>query len=165
MAQTSLGNSSLSVKMSHELGTKEFVSKEKSNMHFDNSQNDRDYWIWQIIHDINFLAKEICGDYLERVLKLLSSCSADVLDSIKQSILQGGKSLKDLVPLLINTIIEALVEKSIEVSYNSLILLFELAMEGDKVLIFFHCFKYFLDSDRCGDDLIYLLIEPWNCRL
>ncbi|KAF5476569.1 hypothetical protein F2P56_003310 [Juglans regia] len=67
-----------------------------------------------IIHDINFLAKEICGDYLERVLKLLSSCSADVLDSIKQSILQGGKSLKDLVPLLINTIIEALVEKSIE---------------------------------------------------
>lgn len=71
----------------------------------------------QIIHDINFLAKEISDDYLERVLELLSSCSADVLDSIKQSILQGGKSLKDLVPLLINTIIKALVEKSIEVSF------------------------------------------------
>lgn len=67
-----------------------------------------------IIHDINFLVKEISGDYLEQVLELLSSCSPDVLDSVKHSILQGGKSLKDLVPRVINTIIEALVEKSIE---------------------------------------------------
>jgi hypothetical protein len=59
--------------------------------------------------------KEVCGGYLERVLELLSSCSADVLDSVKQSILQGGRSLMELVPLVINTIIEALVEKSVEV--------------------------------------------------
>jgi hypothetical protein len=69
----------------------------------------------QIIHDVNCLVKEVCGGYLERVLELLSSCSADVLDSVKQSILQGGRSLMDLVPLVINTIIEALVEKSVEV--------------------------------------------------
>ncbi|XP_062168927.1 conserved oligomeric Golgi complex subunit 2 [Alnus glutinosa] len=67
-----------------------------------------------IIHDVNCLEKEVCGDYLEQVLQLLSSCSADVLDSVKHSILQGGRSLKDLVPLVINTIIEALVEKSVE---------------------------------------------------
>ncbi|KAE8123920.1 hypothetical protein FH972_018837 [Carpinus fangiana] len=67
-----------------------------------------------IIHDVNCLVKEVCGGYLERVLELLSSCSADVLDSVKQSILQGGRSLMDLVPLVINTIIEALVEKSVE---------------------------------------------------
>lgn len=79
----------------------------------------------QIIHDINFLVKEISGDYLEQVLELLSSCSPDVLDSVKHSILQGGKSLKDLVPRVINTIIEALVEKSIEVSYNLSAILIE----------------------------------------
>lgn len=67
-----------------------------------------------IIHDINCLASEVCGDYLGRVLQLLSACSADVLDSVKQSILQGGKSLEDLVPLVINAIIEALVEKAVE---------------------------------------------------
>lgn len=71
----------------------------------------------QIIHDVNCLVKEVCGDYLERVLQLLSSCSADVLDAVKQSILQGGRSLKHLVPLVINTIVEALVEKSVEVSF------------------------------------------------
>ncbi|KDP30933.1 hypothetical protein JCGZ_11309 [Jatropha curcas] len=67
-----------------------------------------------IIHDINCLATEICGDYLDRVLQLLSSCSADILDLVKQSILRGGKSLNDLVPLAINAIIEAIVDKAVE---------------------------------------------------
>lgn len=71
---------------------------------------------WQIIHDINCLAMEVCGGYLEHVLQILSSCSADVLDLVKQSISQGGKSLNDLIPKVINTIIEILVEKSDEVS-------------------------------------------------
>lgn len=96
----------------------------------------------QIIHDINCLASEVCGDYLGRVLQLLSACSADVLDSVKQSILQGGKSLEDLVPLVINAIIEALVEKAVEVSNK---ILFELTMEGVGVLMFPCFFKYFLD--------------------
>ncbi|XP_024027149.1 conserved oligomeric Golgi complex subunit 2 isoform X1 [Morus notabilis] len=67
-----------------------------------------------IIHDLNCLATEVCGDYLQHVLQLLSSCPSDVLDLVKQSILQSGKSLTDLVPLVINTIVETLVEKSVE---------------------------------------------------
>ncbi|KAI5569434.1 hypothetical protein BDE02_12G077000 [Populus trichocarpa] len=67
-----------------------------------------------IIHDINCLATEVCGDYLEHVLQLLSSCSADVLDLVKQSILQGGKSLNDLTPLAINAITDALVDEAVK---------------------------------------------------
>ncbi|KAG6753203.1 hypothetical protein POTOM_043250 [Populus tomentosa] len=67
-----------------------------------------------IIHDINCLSTEVCGDYLEHVLQLLSSCSADVLDLVKQSILQGGKSLNDLTPLAINAITDALVDEAVK---------------------------------------------------
>ncbi|XP_059657376.1 conserved oligomeric Golgi complex subunit 2-like [Cornus florida] len=67
-----------------------------------------------IINDLNGLAVEICGDYLGHVLELLNSCSTEVLDLVKQSILQGGNLLKDLVPLVMNAIIETLVEKSVE---------------------------------------------------
>lgn len=72
----------------------------------------------QIIHDIKFLATEVCGDYLQHVLQLLSSLSGDALDLVKQSILQAGKSLNDLVPLVINTIVETLVEKAVEVNFR-----------------------------------------------
>ncbi|PRQ17006.1 putative COG complex component, COG2, oligomeric Golgi complex, subunit 2 [Rosa chinensis] len=67
-----------------------------------------------IIHDINCLHTRVCGDFLEHVLELLSSCSADILDHVKQSILHGGKALDALVPAIINTIVETLVEKSVE---------------------------------------------------
>ncbi|XP_015866985.2 conserved oligomeric Golgi complex subunit 2 isoform X1 [Ziziphus jujuba] len=67
-----------------------------------------------IIHDINCLAMEVDGDYLEHVLQLLSSCPSDALNLVKQSISQGGKSLNDLIPKVINTIVAALVEKSDE---------------------------------------------------
>ncbi|XWS75354.1 hypothetical protein CRYUN_Cryun01aG0079600 [Craigia yunnanensis] len=67
-----------------------------------------------IIHDINCLAKEICGAYLDHVLQVLSSFSTEVLDLVKQSILYCGRSLDDLLPLIINTIKEALVQKSFE---------------------------------------------------
>uniref|UniRef100_A0A2P2KTE7 Conserved oligomeric Golgi complex subunit 2 n=1 Tax=Rhizophora mucronata TaxID=61149 RepID=A0A2P2KTE7_RHIMU len=67
-----------------------------------------------IIHDINCLAKEVCGGYLEHVLQLLSSCSADICDLVKQSILRGGKALTDLAPLAVKAIIDALVEKAVE---------------------------------------------------
>lgn len=79
---------------------------------------DRFFWLSQIIHDINCLAMEVSGDYLEHVLQNLSSCSADVHDLVKQSISQGGKSLNDLIPLVINTIVDTLVEKSDEVRYS-----------------------------------------------
>lgn len=58
---------------------------------------------------------KVQGDYLQHVLQLLSSCPDDALDLVKHSISQGGKSLNDLIPQVINTIIETLVEKSDEV--------------------------------------------------
>ncbi|XVE65929.1 hypothetical protein DITRI_Ditri08aG0039200 [Diplodiscus trichospermus] len=67
-----------------------------------------------IIHDISCLAKEICGAYLDHVLQVLSSCSTEVLDLVKQSIMYSGKPLDDLLPLVIDTIKEALVQKSVE---------------------------------------------------
>lgn len=70
----------------------------------------------QVIHDITCLATEVSGDYLDHVLQLLSSCSSEVLDLVKQSILDGGKSLSSTLPSVINTIIEGLVEKAVEVS-------------------------------------------------
>ncbi|KAE8654993.1 Golgi organization, COG2 isoform 2 [Hibiscus syriacus] len=53
-----------------------------------------------VIHDINCLSKEISGSYLDHVLHVLSSCSAEVLDLVKQSILYCRKSLDDLLPLV-----------------------------------------------------------------
>jgi hypothetical protein len=72
----------------------------------------------QIIHDINCLVTEVCGGYLDDVLQLLSSCSIDILDLVKQSILQGGKSLNGLTPLVINAITESLVDEAVKVSCN-----------------------------------------------
>ncbi|KAJ0079753.1 hypothetical protein Patl1_24447 [Pistacia atlantica] len=69
-----------------------------------------------VIHDITCLATEVSGDYLVHVLRLLSSCSTEILVLVKQSILDGGKSLSTTLPLVINTIIEGLVEKAVEVS-------------------------------------------------
>ncbi|KAH7865302.1 hypothetical protein Vadar_004879 [Vaccinium darrowii] len=51
-----------------------------------------------IIHDLNCLTEKICGDFLGHVVELLSSSSTEVLDLVKQSILEGGASLKDLIP-------------------------------------------------------------------
>ncbi|KAG5560951.1 hypothetical protein RHGRI_004098 [Rhododendron griersonianum] len=67
-----------------------------------------------IIHDLNCLAERICGDFLGHVVVLLSSSSSEVLDLVKQSILEGGVSLKDLIPEVINSIIQTVVEKSVE---------------------------------------------------
>ncbi|XP_060178580.1 conserved oligomeric Golgi complex subunit 2-like [Lycium barbarum] len=67
-----------------------------------------------VVHDLNRLVEEICGDYLEQILELLKSCPVEVCDFVKQSILQGGKSLKGLLPIVMSAIIETIVEKSVE---------------------------------------------------
>ncbi|MED6184990.1 Conserved oligomeric Golgi complex subunit 2 [Stylosanthes scabra] len=67
-----------------------------------------------VIHDIRCLEEHVRGDYLEHVLQLLSSCSPDVLESVRQSILQGGQSLKSIEPLVTKAVVESLVEKSVE---------------------------------------------------
>ncbi|KAL6537358.1 Conserved oligomeric Golgi complex subunit 2 [Orobanche minor] len=68
-----------------------------------------------VIHDVNCLAEEVCGNYLDHVLERIKPCSPEVLNLVKKSILQGGTSLKDLVPQVINSITEIMVEKSVNV--------------------------------------------------
>lgn len=70
----------------------------------------------QIIHDLGYLSTVVTGNFLETILQLLSSCTVDVLDSVKQSILHGGKSLYNLMPKVIGAIVASLVEKSVEVN-------------------------------------------------
>lgn len=67
-----------------------------------------------VMHDIGCLVTELSGNYLGHVLQLLSSCPSEVLDLVKNGVLQAGKSLKDLKPIIMDTMIEALVEKSVE---------------------------------------------------
>ncbi|PHU08809.1 hypothetical protein BC332_20669 [Capsicum chinense] len=67
-----------------------------------------------IVHDLNRLVEEVCGDYLEHILELLKSCPAEVCDFVKQSILQGGTSLKGHLPIVMSAIIDTIVEKSAE---------------------------------------------------
>lgn len=64
---------------------------------------------------------EICGDYVENVMELFSSCPSEVLDPIKQSILQSAESLGNMAPPVIKLIIDVLVEKSMEVILASYI--------------------------------------------
>ncbi|KAK1433909.1 hypothetical protein QVD17_10827 [Tagetes erecta] len=68
-----------------------------------------------IINDLNNLAAEISGNYIGHVYEILNPCSTEeVLDLVKTSILQGGKLLKELVPSVVDSIIETLVDKSNE---------------------------------------------------
>ncbi|XP_058103293.1 conserved oligomeric Golgi complex subunit 2 [Magnolia sinica] len=67
-----------------------------------------------VMHDISCVVTELRGDFLGHVLQLLASCSTEVRDLVKISIMQAGKSLLDLAPIIIDTMIEALVEKSVE---------------------------------------------------
>ncbi|KAK1318996.1 hypothetical protein QJS10_CPB04g00286 [Acorus calamus] len=67
-----------------------------------------------VLHDVAYLVTELNGEYLGHVTQLLSSCSPEVLHLVKHSILQGGKSLEDVVPAFMDTMIEAIVEKSVE---------------------------------------------------
>lgn len=67
-----------------------------------------------VIHDLGYLVDELTGDFLEDVLRHLESCSADVLDLVKQSILQAKKSLADCLPAVVDTMIEGIVKKSVE---------------------------------------------------
>ncbi|ONK71964.1 uncharacterized protein A4U43_C04F14250 [Asparagus officinalis] len=67
-----------------------------------------------VMHDVRSLVMEITGDYLGDVLRVLESCSAQVLDLVKQSILHGKKSLEECVPMIMDTIIDAIVKMSVE---------------------------------------------------
>lgn len=60
---------------------------------------------------------EVCGDYVGHVMEVLSSFPKEVLDNVKQSVLQSGESLeRTTLPVIKTSIIDALVQKSVEVS-------------------------------------------------
>jgi conserved oligomeric Golgi complex subunit 2 len=47
---------------------------------------------------------------------LLSPCSDGVIQVVKESIVQAGQSLQQLLPAILDIMIESIVEKSVEVS-------------------------------------------------
>ncbi|KAI3885291.1 hypothetical protein MKW98_002683 [Papaver atlanticum] len=67
-----------------------------------------------VMHDIDSLITELEGNYLDHVFQQLGSCPSEVQDLIKHSIVQGGKVLNDVVPRIMETMTESLVEKSKE---------------------------------------------------
>ena len=67
------------------------------------------------MHDVDYLKNKVKNDFLEIILQLLQSCSSQILDLVNQSILEAGSSLKDLLPSLLDAIVDSIVEKSSEV--------------------------------------------------
>ncbi|KAL0843278.1 hypothetical protein Bca101_016523 [Brassica carinata] len=67
-----------------------------------------------VIHDVNCLVSEVRSDYVGHISHYLSSCSSEVLDVVKKSMLQGVESLENVLPLVKKTIIEVIVDKSVE---------------------------------------------------
>ncbi|CAF2131227.1 BnaA03g46980D [Brassica napus] len=67
-----------------------------------------------VIHDVNYLVSEVCGDYHKHISQFISSCSTEVRDVVRMSILQGGDRLREVLPSLTNTIIQIIVDKSVE---------------------------------------------------
>ena len=70
---------------------------------------------FQVIHDVNCIVSEVRGDYLGLISHYLSSCPSEVLDVVRKSMLQGVESLETVLPLVKKTIIEVIVDKSVEV--------------------------------------------------
>lgn len=80
----------------------------------------------QVIHDVNCLISEVRGDYVGHISHYLSSCSSEVLDVVRKSMLQGVESLENVLPLLKKTIIEVIVDQSVEVkTWRNIILIVE----------------------------------------
>ncbi|CAN7114444.1 hypothetical protein HID58_008823 [Brassica napus] len=67
-----------------------------------------------VIHDVNCIVSEVRGDYLGLISHYLSSCPSEVLDVVRKSMLQGVESLENVLPLVKKTIIEVIVDKSVE---------------------------------------------------
>ncbi|KAF3506681.1 hypothetical protein F2Q69_00000765 [Brassica cretica] len=67
-----------------------------------------------VIHDVNCVVSEVRGDYIGHISHYLSSCSSEVLDLVRKSMLQGVESLDNVLPLVKKTIIEVIVDKSVE---------------------------------------------------
>ena len=75
--------------------------------------------------------KEVNGSYMEHILGLLASCPEEVLALVRQSILQASQALIDSIPVVLDVLIEAMVEKSIEVSVNLILIIRNLILFRD----------------------------------
>ncbi|KAL0928501.1 hypothetical protein M5K25_000385 [Dendrobium thyrsiflorum] len=67
-----------------------------------------------VMHDVGFLVAELSGNFLTHVLQLLESCSTEVLDLVRRSILQAVTSLNDTLPIVKNSMVEGIAERSLE---------------------------------------------------
>ncbi|PAN44014.1 hypothetical protein PAHAL_9G011300 [Panicum hallii] len=69
-----------------------------------------------IMHDVHAVIGELSesGSFIGHVNQLLASCPIEVLNLVKQSILQAVEPLKELLPAIINVMIGIIVKKSNE---------------------------------------------------
>ncbi|GJM97243.1 hypothetical protein PR202_ga14155 [Eleusine coracana subsp. coracana] len=69
-----------------------------------------------VMHDVHAVIAELSesGNFIGHVHQLLASCPAEVLNLVKQSILQAVEPLKELLPAIMNAMIGVIVKKSNE---------------------------------------------------
>ncbi|CAL4937086.1 unnamed protein product [Urochloa decumbens] len=69
-----------------------------------------------ILHDVHAVIGELSesGSFIGHVNQLLASCPIEVLNLVKQSILQAVEPLKELLPAIMNVMIGIIVKKSNE---------------------------------------------------
>ncbi|KAJ3701238.1 hypothetical protein LUZ61_004943 [Rhynchospora tenuis] len=67
-----------------------------------------------VFHDVSVLISELSGDFLGHVSQLLSNCSDEVVQLVRESIAQACQLLQQLLPVILDIMIESIVEKSVE---------------------------------------------------
>ncbi|KAJ1685311.1 hypothetical protein LUZ63_016701 [Rhynchospora breviuscula] len=67
-----------------------------------------------VFHDVSVLISEFSGDFIGHVTQLLSNCSDEVVQLVRESIAQASQLLQQLLPVILDIMIESIVEKSVE---------------------------------------------------
>ncbi|KAJ4752312.1 Conserved oligomeric Golgi complex subunit 2 [Rhynchospora pubera] len=67
-----------------------------------------------VFHDVSVLISELSGNFLGHVSQLLSNCSDEVVQLVRESIAQAIQLLQQLMPVILDIMIESIVEKSVE---------------------------------------------------
>ncbi|KAJ4752398.1 Conserved oligomeric Golgi complex subunit 2 [Rhynchospora pubera] len=67
-----------------------------------------------VFHDVSVLISELSGDFLGHVSQLLSNCSDEVVQLVRESIAQASQLLQQLLPVILDIMIESIVEKSVK---------------------------------------------------
>ncbi|TVT96986.1 hypothetical protein EJB05_57793 [Eragrostis curvula] len=93
------------------------LSARKASDRSSNSPPDAEWALsMPIIHDVHAVIAELSesGNFIGHVNQLLASCPAEVLNLVKQSILQAVEPLKEILPAIMNVMIGVIVKKSNE---------------------------------------------------